>query len=544
METTLKFANPAEYEGKLLTMDVSDGAGDYLLKVTLQQPKEGTVNEYAGMGSLAVYCEDPKTAMALQGGTFVEDGLVFWHPFQARFHRWLKANPLDATDEQKALRKELETLFNSFRLLETSDARGSTAWVNLSYSFGYYGCRVWRRSWLLMPRADAPAEVKAIIREGLIMGGDRLSFAASTESGNDNAFAQLPVALLYCQRTTGDKLQKERVEILWDRWANGGWGPGVGLSKSGDSLEGFGHDMHHGSYIMDNCKAIGNTWLTAGGILGDATDDARFQKVMDRYYELYTYLYCREQDKRPVPANPWSSRTHQPPHKEATNSEFGPYVWKGEPGPDLTVSVNGGNEWFAARRKGYYVVTYHGRLAPEWRSRSFPGQIGFSGGLLCQFTLSGKGPVPASTLADSYGKGMDPEQRAQLPHPFARRRTVGRATAHRVHSRASQRPSGGQHRDWFGRSARCPHEAHAQLYLPAGRHRLHGAARFVGLRRHPLRLELGAQLVGGEIRLQDVPLPTEGPVREEPHGGDAPRSRRRGDRPRDNRPDVGADRAH
>ncbi len=130
---------------------------------------------------------------------------------------------------------------------------------------------------------------------------------------------------------------------------------------------------------------------------------------MNRYYELYSYLYCRERKGQPVAANPWSSRTHMAPHNGASNWESGPYTWKGEPGPDFTVSVNGGGEWFAAQRcKGYYIVTYHGRLVPEWRSRSFPGQIGFSGGLICQLTVPGKGPVLASRLTDSYGTGMDP----------------------------------------------------------------------------------------------------------------------------------------
>jgi len=70
--------------------------------------------------------------------------------------------------------------------------------------------------------------------------------------------------------------------------------------------------------------------------------------------------------------------------------------------------VNGADEWFAARRKGYYMVTFHGRLTPESRSRSYTGQIGFGGGIICQLTVPGKGPVLASTLTDSYGGGMDP----------------------------------------------------------------------------------------------------------------------------------------
>jgi len=407
-ETPLKVEKPGEYDGKLLKLEVSEGKNDYLVRITLQQPKDGAFKDYVGMGSLALFCEDEATAMALQGGTFVEDGELFWHPFQAKFHRWLKANPLDANDEQKALRKELEALYDGFHLFETSDGRGTQMWTLWSYGMGYYGCKVFRSSWVLMQRADVPAELKAIIREGLIMGGDRMSFAVSSESVNGNAFAQMPIALWYCHRATGDAIQKERFEVFWDRWKNEGWGPGLGLSKSGDAQEFLAHDMHYGSYIMDNWKAKENTWVREGGILGDATDDPRFQQVMDRYYQLYSYLYCREQDKRPVAANPWSARTHMHPHKEATNWEFGPNTWKGEPGPDLTASVNGGDEWFAARRKNYYIVTFHGRISPEWMSKCYPGQLGFSGGVICQLTVPGKGPVLVSTQTESYGTGMDP----------------------------------------------------------------------------------------------------------------------------------------
>lgn len=407
-DTTIKFADPAAYAGKLLTLDVSDGPGDYLVKVTLQQPKEGIFKEYLGMGSMAVHCPDPETAMAIRGGTFVEDGLLFWHPFQARFHRWLKEHPLDGSDEERALRGELQAIFDRMRLLETSDGRGSAVWMNWSYGFGYYGFRIWRRAWLLMGRADVPEDIKAIVREGLIMAGDRLSFAVSGEAVNGNAFAQTPVALWYGHRATGDALQKERFEVFWDRWTREGWGPRVGLSPSGDAQEFFGHDMHYGSYIMDNWKPSGNTWVKEGGILGDAVDDPRFREVMERYYELYSFLYCREANGRAVAANPWSARTHMHPHNQAANWEVGPHAWKGEPGPDLTANVNGGSEWFAARRAGYYVLTFHGRLPPDWTSRSFPGQLGFGGGIICQFTVPGKGPVLASRQAQSYGTGMHP----------------------------------------------------------------------------------------------------------------------------------------
>ena len=433
-ETPLKFEKPEEVEGKLLTLDVSDGANDYLVRLTLQQPKEGIFNEYVGMGSLAVFCDTPELAMALKGGTFVEDGLVFWHPLQARFHRWLKAHPfegnvpkapLSSNDARKAdaatkpaeppdpkavLRSEIEGLFASFRLLETSDGRGTALWTNWNYALGYYGCRIWKRGWVLMKDPNVPDDLKEIIKEGLIMAGDRLSFAVTTEAVNGNAFAQIPVGLWYGQAATGDPILKQRFEIFWDRWVHEGWGPGLGVSKSGDAQEFLAHDMHYGSYIMDNWKAKDNTWVREGGILGDAGDDKRFQKVMDRYYQLYTYLYCRESgpDKRAVAANPWSARTHMHPHKEATNWEAPERPWKGEPGPDLTVSVNDGDEWFAARRKGYYAVTFHGRITPEWKSRAFPGQLGFGGGILCQLTVPGKGPVLVSTQTESYGTGMDP----------------------------------------------------------------------------------------------------------------------------------------
>lgn len=406
-EAAIDFPKGGDYEGKLLTLEVSDGPGDYLVKVTLQQPKTAPFNEYIGMGSLAVYAPDEATAHAIQGGTMVVDDLVFWHPFQVRFHKWLKEHPLaaNASEAEKTLRTELETLHNSFRLLETSDGRGSRSWINWGYSFGYYGCRVWRPSWLLMPRSDVPQEVKDIIKEGLLVGGDRLSFAVAMEKVNGNAFSQIPVALWYCHRASGDPLQKQLFETFFDRWKSEGWGVGCGLSKSGDSQEHFAHDCHYGSYLMDNWR--GGTWVK-DGILDDAKDDPRFQQVIERYRDLYSYLFCRDASGGPVPANPWSSRTAAAPHLFAKNWELDGRKWKGEPGEDFTVSVNGGDEWFAARRKNYYVLTFHGRLAPEWMSQCFPGQLGFGGGTLCQLTVPGKGPVLISTLAKEYGEGMHP----------------------------------------------------------------------------------------------------------------------------------------
>ncbi|MBI2442149.1 MAG: hypothetical protein HYV35_12360 [Lentisphaerae bacterium] len=404
----IPFAQPGIYDGKLLTWEVSAGAGDYLVKLSLQQPREGVFADYLGMSSQAVFTPDERTALALKGGTLLADGQLFWHPFQVRFHQWLKLNALDADENQKALRGKLQALYNSFRLLETGDGPGCPTFANWAYSFGYYGCRIWRSSYLLMQRADLPPDVKAIIREGLLLAGDRLSFAVGTERVNGNAFAQIPVQLWYGSRATGDKLQQERFETFWQRWTSEGWGRGVGLSSSGDAQEFLAHDCHYGSYLLDNWKATNNTWVREGGILGDAGADQRFQQIINRYCELYSHLYCRETDGRPIAANPWSSRTHQWPHAQSSNWESEKHRWKGEPGPDFTVDVNGGHEWFAARRKNYYLLTFHGRLTPEWTSRTFEGQIGFGGGIICQLTVPGRGPVLASTLEGSYGKGMHP----------------------------------------------------------------------------------------------------------------------------------------
>jgi len=409
-EAKVPFGRPGEYDGKLMTFEVSDGPNDFLAKITFQQGKP-IFSDYVGMGVSAIFCSDPATANALQGGAVVVDGQVFWHPFQVRFYRWLKAH---AAALAPALRDDLEYLYQRMCLLEHSDGRGSASWTNWAYGMGYYGCDIFRPGWLLMRRPDVPAEVKDIIREGLVMAGDRLSFATHIERVNGNAFAQMNVALWYAQRATGDQLQKERFETFWHRWTTEGWGPGSGLSPSGDAQEHFAHDCHYGSYLLDNWKAAGNTWVQGGGILGDATDDPRFQQVYDRCQELYSYLYCREQDGTPVAANPWSSRTHQPPHQGAANWETPAHPWKGDPGPDLTVSINGGDEWFAARRRSYYVLTFHGRLAPEWLSQCFAGQLGFSGGTLCQLTVPGKGPVLAGRLRGSYGEGMHPSQWAGL----------------------------------------------------------------------------------------------------------------------------------
>ena len=415
--TTAGFAK-GQYDGQVLTLSVGEGASDFLVKLTFVQG--GGYADYVGMGSTAVFCPDAATATALQGGTIVVDHQVFWHPFQVRFLAWLKANPPGDDEAQQKLHQELVAVANGFRMLELSDGRGVASWPNWAYAMGYYGCNIFRPSWLLLKRADVPAAVKVLIKEGLLVAGDRLGYATGIEKVNGNAFAQIPVALWYSQAATGDALQRERFEVFWRRWTTEGWGRGAGLSVSGDSQEHFAHDMLYGSYIMDNWRATGNTWVKDGGILGDATDEPRFQQVMDRYYELYSYLHCREVGTpkargASINASPWSARTNGGPSQRTVPLwDNDQHPWKGAPGPDFTVDVNDGHEWFAARRAGYYALTFHGRLAPEWLSETFQGQVGFGGGMLCQLTVPGKGPVLAATLNEQYGRGMHPSQWANF----------------------------------------------------------------------------------------------------------------------------------
>lgn len=405
-----------DYAGKLLKLTVSPGRNDFQVSVILRQPFSGVWKDYIGMGSLAVYAPDADTALALAGGTLTADGQLFWHPFQVRFHNWLKDHPLaaDADDAAKTLRHDLETLEKRFRLVGVGDHRGSLGWNNLAYSFGYAGCKIWRKSWSVLQNAALPPEVRAIIVEGLLLCGDRYGFAHEIERTNGNAFNQISLSLWYAAQATGDALLKARFETFWERWGNGGWGPGVGLTASGDHHEIFAHAWHYMSYLMNNWRVGGYPMYIENdqGIVGDAGDDQRFDTVLERNRELFSYLWCREAGGKGLAsmaiASPWSSRTDTyPVNLEANWEPFG-HPWKGDPGPDLTVNVNNGSEWFAARRPNYYALTFHGKISPGWVRHTMAGQLGFGGGMLCQVTIPGKGPVIAGNLNGWYGVGGHP----------------------------------------------------------------------------------------------------------------------------------------
>ena len=116
---------------------------------------------------------------------------------------------------------------------------------------------------------------------------------------------------------------------------------------------------------------------------------------------------------------PWGSRTAVP-------ASLGSNGWKGNPGPDFTVSVNGGDEWFAAHRPTYYMLTFHGHLAPEWLDNYFASRLGYGGGVLCQLTVPGHGTVLASTLNWQLRRRDAARELAELPHQLHRRHHVHR----------------------------------------------------------------------------------------------------------------------
>jgi len=231
------------------------------------------------------------------------------------------------------------------------------------------------------------------VREAFLVAGDRLAFCRSWERVNGNAYAQVLAALRYCYEATGDPLQKELFDTYWQRFTTGGWGERVGVGPSGPVQEGFAYAYHYASYIVTTWQAI----------LADLKDE-RFQRVHDGVRRWFSYTLADEN----VPAGPWSSRTHYYPHWKIETE--GPFAWKGLPGPDFTESVNGANEWFAARRKNYYILTYHGRLTPKWETHSHLGQTGYGGGMICQLHVPGKGLVLASVLNGQYGENMDVSQ--------------------------------------------------------------------------------------------------------------------------------------
>lgn len=443
---SVAFADPSKMQEAILEWECTERDAVYLADVKWTFPQQKAIRYRGTYAVAAVWCPDADTARQIRNGAIEHGGEVFWQPFQVRLHDWLQKLPQNERSyppealkprdflpvngpyyasppcdlllhsylqkpERRLLFAAIEDLAKGLRSIGPNDLPNVTLgyFANMAYEFGNYAWLNWRPAWLLLQRSEAPEEVKKLVHEAMLTCGDRLAFCRTWERVNGNAFAQIVAALAYSSRATGDPLQQELFRTYLQRFANGGWGPRVGIGPSGFCQEGFGYDHHYGSYILATWPAV----------LRDLKEPL-MQQIYDRIRLGYSYTMNEESA-----ANPWSSRTQYPPHRPIERE--GEFAWKGLPGPDFTTSVNGGNEWFAARRSRYYILTYHGRLTPKWAGNAFLGQIGYGGGALCQFHIPGSGTVLDSRLAGDYGRGMHPSQWRQFHlHTLAGQMADGR----------------------------------------------------------------------------------------------------------------------
>src|SRR5439155_24664246 len=91
---------------------------------------------------------------------------------------------------------------------------------NLGYVFGTYGWHYWRPAWRILQQSDAPQEIKDIIQEAIILGGDRLSMAAGIERTNGNALSHIPMALRYAAEGAQDPLLTKLADTYFGRFAH------------------------------------------------------------------------------------------------------------------------------------------------------------------------------------------------------------------------------------------------------------------------------------------------------------------------------------
>jgi hypothetical protein len=446
-KASFDFDKAGQYDDQVFSFEAGPGTDDFLVDIKFRRAKDAEVRLRGEPAVSAVFAPDADTARAIKGGALYHDERVFWQPVQIRLHDWLKSlkpeefivkdssgkvleldprtrnfealakhpgyltvngpywapptcdylmHHYQAHKNRAALNVALRDLAAGLRSIgpnDHPDVAVGGPFANMGYEFSNYAWHYWRPAWRILQHSEAPADVKAIVREAFLLCGDRLAFCITWARTNGNAFAQVVAALRYCQEATADPLHRQLFETYFQRFVSGGWGERVGVGPSGPVQESFGYAYHYASYILTTWQAIN----------ADLKDE-RFQKVHDRIRTWFSYTLADER----IPAGPWSSRTHHYPHWNIETE--GPFAWKGLPGPDFTVSVNDASEWFAARRRNYYVLTYHGRLTPKWNSNAHAGTIGYGGGMLCQLQVPGKGPVLAATLNGSYGEGMHPSE--------------------------------------------------------------------------------------------------------------------------------------
>ena len=420
---------------QVLELQVTDGPGDYLVNVTFQIDNEFRPVRAPHQAVTALFSPDEKTARATQGGAIYHDGKVFWQMHQVRLHDWLaKLSPADfeyprelidttgfmsvgshnspsfASDKKRAvatsdlimyrwdkhknpqaLNAAIKDVLFGQRLMSHGDHVAIGPLRNLAYEMGCYTFFWYRPAWRVMQQPETPQEVKDILREFVIQAGDRLAFARTVSTVNGNSFASLMAGVRYCCEASQDPLQKEVFDTIWERFTTGGYGDRVGIGPSGGLQESFAYDFHYGSYVLRGWKAV----------VADL-QDPRMIEARNRIENWFSYVWFQGPG-----GNQWGSRTSADKTCGGSYDAWSrPHVWKGFGGPNLTEGVGGYNEWFAARREGYYMLTYHGRLSPSWLGEGFQGQVGLGGGGICQLHVIGHGQVLSSKPNGSYGGGM------------------------------------------------------------------------------------------------------------------------------------------
>ena len=416
------FPDPKAFAEQILTLEVGPGSHDYLLQATIFFPKEQRNVRGPLPWVFAALAPDPETARRLRNGAIDHDGQTFWQSYAVRLYDIMKQVPADqkalpaglpavegyispgshespkpgaadrilhdypAHKDPRALQAALADMVEGMRLIGPMDQvlHGG----NLAYEMGTYSYFYQRPAWRLLQQIDCPEPVRETLRDFMICVGDRLAFCRGVGLVNGNSLASLLQGMAYCVKATEDPLQQQLFDTYWDRFTTGGFGPRIGVGPSGGVQESFGYDYHYGGYVLRGWRA---------GL--QDLDDPRFQKVYDGLLDLNSTVFTAEG------LAVWSSRTSAKLPGGAYTPDNPRFRFKGFGGPDITGSVKDADEWFYARRPGYYIVTYHGRLTPTWMGEGFHGQIGFGGGAICQITIPSRGLVLGSSLAGSYGSG-------------------------------------------------------------------------------------------------------------------------------------------
>lgn len=211
---SVEFEKPGEFDDKILLLEVSEGEGDFLLNLTIHQPKKkfSKTERRRAYGITAVLAPERSTARSIKGGAIYHDGKVFWQGYQVRYYDWLKTlkpedyelpkglpkrpgfysvashhTPLpDSADvimhsyplhkNRKALNRALKEMFRGLMWIGPGDHIATGPLKNLAYEMGCYSFFYHRPAWRILQQTEAPEEAKGPIREFAIQVGDRLAF--------------------------------------------------------------------------------------------------------------------------------------------------------------------------------------------------------------------------------------------------------------------------------------------------------------------------------------------------------------------------------